>query len=326
MHRTLSRHLARRALPVCIALAAGLTHAAWPEGPIRVVVPYPAGAAGDLVLRQMAPALQARLGQPLVVDNKAGAGGNIGTMDVVRAKPDGQTLLMGATNNFVINQHLYRSLGFDPLKALVPITQVVEAPSVLFVSSAVPARSYSEFAAYAKAHPGQLNYGSPGAGTTPHLSAHALSERIGARMVHVPYKGAQPGVTGLLGNEVQMFLTGYGVAGAHLPGGRIRALAVAAPQRLKALPDVPTAAEAGMPEVVLSNWWGLAAPQGTDPAIVERLASEVKAVLQQPAMQQFMASQGFVPVGNTPADFARQLVRESAQWQDIVRRTGVTLD
>lgn len=318
--------LFRLALPACIALAAGLAQAAWPEGPIRIVVPYPAGAAGDVVVRQMAPALQARLGQPLVVDNKAGAGGNIGTMDVVRARPDGQTLLMGATNNFVINQHLYRGLGFDPLKALVPVTKVVEAPSVLFVSSAVPAHSYAEFAAYAKSHPGQLNYGSPGAGTTPHLSAHALSEQMGARMVHIPYKGAQPGVTGLLGNEVQMFLTGYAVAGAHLPGGRIRALAVAAPRRLKALPEVPTAAEAGMPDVVLSNWWGLAAPRGTDPAIVERLAAEIKAVLAQPAMQQFMASQGFVPAAGTPADFARQLERESAQWQDIVRRSGVTLD
>jgi len=325
MRKTLLRP-ARRALLACAVLLGGLAQAAWPEGPIRVVVPYPAGAAGDLVLRQMAPALQARLGQPLVVDNKPGAGGNIGTMDVVRARPDGHTLLLGATNNFVINQHLYSNLGFDPLAALVPVTKVVDVPSVLFVSSAVPARSYREFANYAKAHSGKLNYGSPGAGTTPHLSGHALSEQMGAGMVHVPYKGAQPGVTGLLGNEVQMFLTGYGVAGAHLPGGRIKALAVAAPQRLAALPEVPTAAEAGMPDVVLSNWWGLAAPRGTDPAIVQRLADAFKAVLAQPETQQHLAAQGFVAAGSAPDAFAQQLAREAVQWQDIVKRSGATID
>jgi len=313
----------------CAAFAAlftSLTHAAWPEMPIRIVVPYAAGSAGDLILRQMLPGLQTRLGQPLVVDNKAGAGGNIGAMDVVRAKPDGYTLLLGATNNFVINQYLYKGMGFDPLQALAPITKVADVPSVLFINSNVPALNYREFAAYAKANLGKVNFGSPGNGTTPHLSGVALSDAMGAQMTHIAYKGAQPGVTGLLGNEVQMFLVGYGVAGPQLSGGRIRALAVVSNERLKVLPDTPTAREAGLPDGLLSNWWGLAAPRGTDPSIVKRIADEIRAMQSQPATQQFLSAQGFSGAANTPEDFARQLAREAVQWQSIVNKSGATID
>ena len=308
------------------AVCTSLTHAAWPEMPIRIVVPYAAGSAGDLILRQMLPGLQARLGQALVVDNKAGAGGNIGAMEVVRAKPDGYTLLLGATNNFVINQYLYKGMGFDPLQALTPITKVVDVPSVLFINSSLPALNYREFAEYAKANPGKLNFGSPGNGTTPHLSGVALSDAMGAQMTHIAYKGAQPGTTGLLGNEVQMFLVGFGVGGAHLSGGRIRALAVVANERIKVMPDTPTAREAGVPDVILSNWWGLAAPRGTDQSIVKRLSDEIRALQAQPAMQQFLSAQGFVGAANSPDDFARQLAREAAQWQSIVKKSGATID
>lgn len=312
----------------CALTSAGasLAHAAWPEAPIRIVVPYAAGAAGDVLIRHMMPALQTRLGQPLVVDNKVGAGGNIGTAEVARAKPDGYTLLLGATNNFVINQHLYKNLGFDPLQALLPVIKVADVPSVLFINATVPARSYREFADYARAHPGQLNFGSPGGGTAPHLSAFVLSESIGAQMTHVAYKGAQPGVTGLLGNEVQMFLVGYSVAGAQLAGGRIRALAVVSRERLKALPDTPTATEADMPDVVLSNWWGLATPRGTDATIVKRLADEVRNVLNQPVTQQFLSAQGFALSGIAQEEFARQLAAEAIQWQGIIKKSGATVD
>ncbi|MDP3519057.1 MAG: tripartite tricarboxylate transporter substrate binding protein [Hydrogenophaga sp.] len=320
------RSMFLRTALLCASVAAFPAHADWPERPIRVVVPYPAGAAGDLVLRQMLPALQARLGQPVVVDNKAGAGGNIGVSDVVRSKPDGYTFVLGATNNFVINQYLYKSLGFDPLQALQPVTRVADVPSVLFVNSTVPARSFRELTDYARANPGKLNYGSPGNGTAPHLSAFALSEFMGAEMTHVPYKGAQPGVAGLLGNEVQMFLVGYGVAGAQLAGGRIRALLVASNERLMPLPDVPTAAEAGLPDVIMSNWWGLAAPRGTDMAIVRRMAGEIRAIQAQPATQQFLSAQGFVGSANTPEEFARQLARDAVSWQTVVKRSGVTID
>ncbi|WP_420223695.1 Bug family tripartite tricarboxylate transporter substrate binding protein [Pigmentiphaga litoralis] len=306
--------------------AASSVLAEWPERPVRVIIPYAAGAAGDIAFRALSPALSARLGQPVVIDYKAGAGGNIGTAETVRARPDGYTLVLGATNNFVINQYLYKDMTFDPLKDLVPVTRVADVPSVVFVNASVPATSFREFAAYAKAHPGKLNYGSPGAGTAPHLSAFALSNAIGAAMVHVPYKGAQPGVTGLLSNDVQLFLVGYGVAGAHLASGRIRALAVAGSQRLRALPDVPTLSEAGAPEGVLSNWWGLAAPRGTPPEVVRKLADAVRHAKRDPKARETLEAQGFVLTDDTPATFAAQLATEAATWQDIVARSGATVE
>lgn len=309
-----------------LGLFIGVAHATWPERPIRVVVPYAAGAAGDILIRFMQPALQERLGQPLVVENRPGAGGNIGTQDVVRAKPDGHTLVLGATNNFVINQFIYRSMGFSPAEALAPVSKLVNVPSVLFVNTNVPSASYSEFAKHVLANPGKLNYGSPGTGTTPHLSAWALSDAMGAKMTHVPFRGAAPGVQGLVGNEVQMFLVGYGVAAGQLASGKIKALAVASNERLQAAPDVPTAKEAGLPDVILSNWWGVAAPKGTDPAILGRLAAEFKRVLEQPSTQVFLARQGFMPVGNTPDQFARDLAVEAQDWQAVVKKAGTRLD
>jgi tripartite-type tricarboxylate transporter receptor subunit TctC len=313
-------------MALIVSFTVSCAHAAWPDKPVRVIVPYAAGAAGDLLIRRMQPDLQRRLGQPVIVDNKTGAGGNIGTLEAVRAKPDGYTLLLGATNNFVVNQYVYRNLGFDPLESLTPVSKLVDVPSVLFINSAIPAHTYAEFAHYAKAHPGKLNFGSPGLGTTPHLSAFALSRAIGANMVHVPFRGGAPGMQALLSNEVQMFLAGYGLAAAHLGEGKIRALAVASTQRLKAAPEIPTTKEAGVPDVILSNWWGLAAPQGTDPAIVQRLAHDFREVLQEPSMQEFLAREGFVAVGSTPSQFARELPMEAAQWQRIVNSAGARLE
>lgn len=304
----------------------GSAHAAWPERPIRMVIPYAPGAAGDLLMRFMQPALQERLGQAIVVDNKPGAGGNIGTAEVVRAKPDGYTFVLGATNNFVINQFVYRSMAFNPLESLTPVTRLVNVPSVLFVNTAAPSASYAEFARHAQSQAGKLNYGSPGVGTTPHLSAWALSEALGAKMTHVPFKGAAPGVQALVGNEVQMFLVGYGVAASQLASGKIKAVAVASSERLQIAPDVPTTKEAGVPDVILSNWWGVAAPKGTDAAVVERLASELKKVLDLPATQAFLVRQGFVGVGNTPDQFARELPAEAQAWQSVVTKAGTRLD
>lgn len=317
--------LARHCL-LALGLLTGMCHAAWPERPIRVVVPYAAGAAGDILVRFMQPAMQERLGQPLIVENRPGAGGNIGTQEVVRAKPDGYTIVLGATNNFVINQFIYRGMGFNPFESLAPITKLVNVPSVLFVNTSIPSGSYAEFFRYAATNPGKLNYGSPGAGTTPHLSAWALSEAMGAKMVHVPFRGAAPGVQALVSNEVQLFLVGYGVAAGQLASGKIKALAVANSERLQSAPDVPTTKEAGLPDVILSNWWGIAAPKGTDPAILGRLALEFRRVLEQPSTQAFLARQGFVGVGSPPEQFTQELLVEAQQWQGIVRRAGTRLD
>jgi hypothetical protein len=309
-----------------LVLFVGVSHAAWPERPIRIVIPYPAGAAGDILIRFMQTPLQERLGQPLVIENKPGAGGNIGTQEVARAKPDGHTFVLGATNNFVINQFIYRSMSFSPLESLAPVTKLMNVPSVLFVNTAAPSGSYAEFARYAQANPGKLNYGSPGPGTTPHLSAWALSEAIGAKMTHIPFKGAAPGIQALVSNEVQLFLVGYGVAAGLIETGKIKALAVANNERLKVAPELPTAKEAGLPDVILSNWWGMAAPKGTDPAVIGRMAAEFKRVLELPDTLAFLARQGFVNVGNTPDQFSRELLMEAQQWQTIVKKAGTRLD
>jgi tripartite-type tricarboxylate transporter receptor subunit TctC len=307
-------------------LLTGMAHAAWPERPIKVVIPYAPGAAGDILIRFMQPALQERLGQPIVVENRPGAGGNIGTHEVVRAKPDGYTFVLGATNNFVINQFIYRNMPFNPSEALSPVTKLMSAPSVLFVNASVPSGSYAEFSRYVQSNVGKLNYGSPGTGTTPHLSAWALSEFMGAKMTHIPYKGAAPGVQGLMSNEVQLFLVGYGVASGQLATGKIKALAVAHSERLQAAPEIPTAREAGLPNVILSNWWGIAAPKGTDSAVIGRMATEFKRVLDLPTTQAFLARQGFVSVGNTPDQFSRELGVEALEWESVVKKAGTRLD
>lgn len=309
-----------------LSVITGVAQAAWPERPIRVVVPYAAGAAGDILIRFMQPALQERLGQPIVVENKPGAGGNIGTQEVVRAKPDGYTLVLGATNNFVINQFMYRNMTFNPLESLAPVTKLMNAPSVLFVNASHPSSSYAEFSRYAQANPGKLNYGSPGPGTTPHLSAWALSEAMGAKMIHIPFKGAAPGIQALVSNEVQLFLVGYGVAAGQLSSGKIKALAVANNERLQAAPEIPTVREAGLPDVILSNWWGVAAPKGTDSSVLGRMATEFKRVLDLPSTQAFLARQGFVSVGNSPEQFSRDLGVEALEWQAVVKKAGTRLD
>ncbi|AVJ28751.1 Bug family tripartite tricarboxylate transporter substrate binding protein [Achromobacter spanius] len=308
---------------VLVPLAAS---AQYPEHPIRVVLPYAPGAAGDIALRQIQPLLEKRLGQPVVVDYKTGAGGNIGMQDVARAKPDGYTLVLGAANNFVINQFLYRKLGFDPLTDLAPVGKLADVPAFVYVSAQAPAADWRQFQQYARAHSGKLNYGSPGMGTTPHLSAYRLSKAMGADMTHIAYRGAAPGVQALLANEVQLYIGGYSVAAAYVPQGKVRALAVASPERFAGLPDVPTAKEAGMPDAVQGNWWGLAAPKGTPPDRIARFAAVLHEVLGLPEVRQAYLANGFVPGQDTPASFGTSWHDEARQWESAVRESGVVLD
>ena len=313
------------ALGLSVGLASPAT-AQYPDRPVRIVLPYAPGAAGDIALRQLQPRLEKELGQHLIVDYRSGAGGNIGVQEVVRAKPDGYTLVLGAANNFVINQFLYRKLGFDPLADLQPIAKLADVPSFIYISAAVPATTFAQFKQYAQANAGKLNYGSPGSGTSPHLSAFMLSQAMQARMTHIPYRGSAPGVQALLANEVQMYLGGYSVGAAYAPQNRIRALAVAAPERFASMPDVPTLREAGAPDVVLSNWWGLAAPRGVPPEVVDRWSRALNTVLADPAIQKAFLQNGFVARTGDPAAFERELRQESLKWKAIVQETGVTLD
>lgn len=301
--------------------------AAYPEKPIRVILPYSPGGGGDLILRTIQPLLEKRLGQPIVVEYKPGAGGNIGAGEVARAAPDGYTLLLGATNNFVINQFLFPRMGFDPLQAFAPISLVVEQPYLVMVSSQTGANDYREFSKFAKANAGKLNYGSPGAGTVPQISALMLSQHLGADMVHVPYRGSQPALVALAANDVQLLIASYGIVAGQMSKGKIRALAVAADSRLESLPDVPTAAEVGVPPgILLSNWWGLVAPRGTDEAIVQRIARELRAVVKDVQTQNKLAQQGSIVVANEPEDFAKRIRTEAREWKAIIDKTGVKLD
>lgn len=311
-------------------LALGALQAAWaayPERPIRVVLPYAPGGGGDVVIRTLQPALEKRLGQSVIVDYKPGAAGNIGMAEVAKAQPDGYTLVIGPTNNFVINQYLFHSMGFDPLTAFVPVSMLVENPYFITVNSAVPANSLDEFAAHARKNRGKLNFGSPGNATVPHLSGLMLSEHFGADMVHVPYKGAQPGLQALMTNDVQMFIASYGIIVGPLKAGKLRALAVSGSERLRPLPNIPTASEAGIPNGILySNWWALAAPRGTSSDIVNRLAQEFRAAAADPEIRGKFVEQGAIVITNSPGEAAARMRDEAEVWKRIIDRTGVKID
>ncbi len=313
------------ALSLC--LHSGTTLAAYPEKAIRIIMPYAAGGSGDIILRMVQPGLEKRLGQTIVIEYKTGAAGNIGVQEVIKSPADGHTLLFGPTNNFVINQFLFKNLGFDPLQALVPATFVADTPYLLVTNDSVPAKTFAEFAAYAKANPSKLNYGSPGAATVPHLSGYMLSEMMGAQMTHVPYRGSQPGLQALLANNIQMLIHSYGLLVPHIASGKIRPLAVGANERLKAAPNLPTTAEVGIPPgMLLGNWWALAAPKGTDAAVVNRVSQDLRIVFSDAELQKKYAEQGWITGGTTPAETMERMRQEAPAWKAIVEKTGAKAD
>jgi len=309
------------ALPGCV-----LNAQAWPDRPIRLVVPYPPGAMGDTLARMLSERMQPALGQPVIVENRAGAGGNIGAASVAKPGGDGHTFLIAATNNLVINQHLYPNMPFDPLKALQPVTMLVDVPSAIFVHAKVPANTLQAFMQHAKAHPGGVNYASPGSGTTVHIFSEALNQRHGLHMMHVPYKGAAQALTAVLGEEVQMLAIGAGVGAPHVRTGKLRMLAISGSHRSSAFPDVPTFAQAGLHDIVASNWWAVAAPADMPADTVQRFRDELARAMTQPGIAQRLQELGAVPVLNTPGEMALQLQREALFWGQMVRETRVKLD
>ena len=265
---------ARLAAFATLACAAFVANAqAYPSKPIKLVNPFAPGGSGDIVFRMIGPAIEERLGQRILIENRAGAGGNIGAEAVANSPADGYTLLLGTTNIFTINQFVFSKQSFDPLKAFAPITIVADLPSVFYVSAAVPANTLQEFVVWARANPGKVNYASPGSGTTPHLNVELLSQIAGLQMVHVPYKGLQPAMAAVLSNDVQLYLAGLGAGLGHLKAGKVKGLAIGSRQRLPSVPDMPTAIESGFKDFVASNWFSLAAPAGTDTQIIERWAT-----------------------------------------------------
>jgi tripartite-type tricarboxylate transporter receptor subunit TctC len=300
--------------------------ATFPARPITVIVPYAAGGAGDVIIRLLSDTIEKRLGQPLVIDARGGGGGMVGAKAVAGAAPDGHTLMLGATNNFVINQFMFPKTSFDPLAEFVPITKVAVVPSVMYMNPSVPVKTLGEFVAYAKANPGKLSYASPSVGTTPHLAIERLKQLTGIDLVHVPYRGAPPAMQALVVNDVQLYLAGWGVGRAFVEAGKVRALAVAADRRLPNLPDVPTASESGVPGYVAENWWGLAAPKGTPQPVIEAIYGAIAGALKEPALARRFDEMGFLPGGEPPAQFAKDARAEAEIWKQTVETGKLAVD
>ncbi|MCE7878154.1 MAG: tripartite tricarboxylate transporter substrate binding protein [Betaproteobacteria bacterium PRO3] len=298
---------------------------AWPNRPVRLVVPFPPGGGTDTFARPLAAKLQAQLGQPVVIDNKGGAGGTIGADIVAKAAPDGYTFLVGAVHHTVAVT-AYKKLPYDLDRDLVPVTGIAYVPDVLVVNPRVPANTVAELIAYSKANPGKVNFGSSGNGTTRHLAGEIFNQKTGTSMTHVPYKGLGPAMTGLLGGEIDLIFEGLGSASAYIRGGRIRALAVTSPKRSPAFPDIPTMAEAGVPGFESLSWYGLWAPAGTPPAIIARMQAEVARAFESADLRKTWFEQGAEPGGEPTAEFTRFVKSETAKWGKVVRDSGVTLD
>lgn len=297
----------------------------YPTRPVRVIVPFSPGGAVDGPMRLIAQELGKRLGQPVVVENKPGAGATIGTDVVAKAAADGYTLLLASQTN-AISATLYAKLPFDPIEDFTPVTLIGREPGVVVVNPSVPARTLQEFVAYVKAHPGEVNYASSGNGSGQHLFAALLASRTGMKMNHVPYRGSGQATTDLLSGVVSMAIPGTAGMVGHIKAGKLRALAVTGAARSPQLPDVPTVMESGVPEFEAYVWMGLLAPKATPPAIVDRLNRDVVAVLGEDAVKRYMANAGIEIVGSTAADFGRFFRAEKALWAKVIRDTGAHID
>jgi len=313
-----------------VLLAAGLgaapraeAQSAYPGKPVRVVVAFTAGGTTDILARAVTQQLSEKLGQPFVIDNKPGGGGNIGTEFVVRAPADGYTLIVNSVGPMAVNQTLYKSLPYDPLTDLVPVVQIADVPNVLVVNPEVPAKTMEEFIAYAKANPNKLNYGSTGVGTSSHLSSFMLSKRIGAQTLHIPYKGANA-LNDLLAGRVQFMFATIPSVIAHIRAGKLRAIAVSSLKRSRSLPDVPTVAEKGFAGFSAGSWFGFFAPKGTPAPVIALLNKSVNDAL--PSLEAQMIREGADPVGGTPEQFGKFTRQEYEKWKAIVRDSGATAE
>jgi len=322
------RSVSRMAAGALLAAFALLSHAQapFPSKPIRIVVPFPAGGTTDILARAVAQKLTETLGQSVVVDNRPGAGGNIGAELVAKSPPDGYTLLMGTVGTHAINPSLYAKMPYDHVKDFTPVILVAGVPNVLVVNPSVPANSVQELIAYIKANPGKVNFASSGSGTSIHLSGELFKTMAGVSMTHVPYKGSSPALTDLMGGQVQLMFDNLPSSLPQIKAGKLRALAVTSAQRASALPDVPTVAEAGLPGFEASSWFGLLAPAGTPKDVVTKLNAEVAKWLATPEAREKLASQGAIAAGQSPDDFTRHIAAETAKWQKVVKESGAKVD
>lgn len=309
------------------AMAAAAPLPAWaevyPSRSVRIVVAFSAGGTTDILARAVAQQLAQQLKQPFVIDNRAGGGGNIGTEAVVRAAPDGYILIVNSVGPMAVNQTLYKNLSYDPLKDLVPVVQIADVPNVLVVHPSIPANTFEEFIAYAKANPGKLSYGSTGIGTSSHLSSFMLSQRIGVDILHVPYKGANA-LNDLLAGRLQFMFATIPSVIQHIKAGKLRALAVSSARPSRSLPDVPTVAQKGFAGFEAGSWFGVFAPKGTPLAVIAQLNRAVNTAL--PQLEAQMVREGADPVGGTPEQFGAFTQREYEKWKLIVLSSGAVAE
>lgn len=318
----MQRIVKRIAAAAVLALVPFAASAAWPEKPVKIVVPFNAGGATDVVARLLAQKLGDAWKQSVVVENRSGAGGNIGADIVAKSPPDGYTLLMTSGSIVTANPFIYKSMPFDAAKDLVAITNVASGPQIVAVGPAVEAKTLKEFIAWAKANPRKVNFGSAGVGTQTHLAAENFAHAAGVDIVHVPYKGESAAMTDLIGGQIHMATPNLGGAIQHVKQGRLRALAVTSRERSPQLPDVPTVAEL-LPGFENAGWFGLMAPAGTPREVVDRVQKDSAKVLLSDEFRGKLADQGMGPVANTPAEFAAAIREESSRWQKVIASRGL---
>ncbi|HXE48467.1 MAG TPA: tripartite tricarboxylate transporter substrate binding protein [Ramlibacter sp.] len=328
----------RRLVLGAVALAAlvftalpAVAQSHWPTKPVRIVVPFAAGGTTDILARAIAPELSKAFGQQFIVDNRAGAGGNVGAEIVAKSPGDGYTLLMGTVGTHGINRALYDKLPYDPIKDFVPITLVAGVPNVMVMQTekarTMGINSVADFIRYAKAHPGKLNMASSGNGTSIHLSGELFKSMTGVYMVHLPYRGSGPALMDLVGGTADVMFDNLPSSMQQIKAGKLKALAVTSRQRSAALPDVPTVEEAaGLKGFDATSWFGLLAPAGTPPDIANRVQQEVAKSLNTPAIKEKLLSQGAIPSGNSPAEFARHIENEHRKWAQVVKASGAKVD
>jgi tripartite-type tricarboxylate transporter receptor subunit TctC len=297
----------------------------YPTRPVRFILPFPPGGGTDILGRLISDRLSAALGQPVVTENRGGAGGNVGAEAAAHSAPDGYTILLAAPS-LAISPSLYSKLNYDPVKDLAPISLVATVPNVMITHPSVPAQTLQEFIALARQKPGAMNFGSGGSGTSNHLAGELFNIVAGAKLVHVPYKGVNLAMNDVLSGRIHLVVIGVPAAAPHIKSGRLRALAIIAPQRAPALPDVPTVAEAGLANFEVTTWYGVFAPAGTPRPVISRLNSELVRIMHTPDMRERLAAMATEPRTSTPEDFAAYLQQEIAKWGDVVRKAGLKAD
>ncbi len=319
--------LAGTALAAALAIAPlGAAAQAYPTKAVTIIVPFAAGGTTDILARVVGQALTQELGQSVIVDNRAGAGGNIGGALAAKSAADGHTLFMGTVGTHAINAALYKKMPFDPVKDFVPLTRVAMVPNLLVAHPSKPYKNVKELVAYAKANPRRVNFGSSGAGSSIHLSGELFNAMAKVEMVHVPYKGSAPAVSDLIGGQIDIMFDNMPSAIQHVRAGRLKALAVTTAKRSPELPDVPTIAEAGVPGYEATSWFGMFAPAGTPAPVVAKLNAALLKVLADPEVKKKLAEQGAEPHGEKPEQFAAFIRAEADKWSQVVKQSGASAD